>query len=305
VVAPSGEQYEISGSGYRAVVTESGGALRLLEHDGRPLVDGFGSDELSSGGRGQLLVPWPNRIADGAYAFDGRQLQLPLTEPGRHNASHGLVRWAAWTLEEHTAHSVALRYRLMAQTGYPWTLDLLVVYDVSADGLTVTQSATNLAAESAPYAQGAHPYLAVGPGPCDSWELTLPAASRTLSDPERKLPVGREPVDGTDADFRVPRPIRGALLDHAFTDLTRDEAGHVTVQLRDPVSGNAVALWADASYSWLMVYTGDDNAQGTRRRSVAVEPMTAQANAFVTGEDLITLAPGEDFSASWGIRALD
>ena len=36
VVAPSGEQYEIDGGGYRAVVTESGGALRLLEHDGRP-----------------------------------------------------------------------------------------------------------------------------------------------------------------------------------------------------------------------------------------------------------------------------
>ena len=69
---PSGEQYEIAGGGYRAVVTESGGALRLLEHDGRPLVDGFGEDEMSPGGRGQLLMPWPNRIGDGAYTFGGR-----------------------------------------------------------------------------------------------------------------------------------------------------------------------------------------------------------------------------------------
>jgi len=305
VVAPSGEQYEISGNGYRAVVTESGGALRLLEHDGRPLVDGFDEREQSSSGRGQLLAPWPNRIADGAYTFGGTRQQLPLSEPGRHNASHGLVRWAAWTLEEHTEHSAALRYRLMAQSGYPWTLDLLVVYDVSADGLTVTQSATNLADGPAPYAHGAHPYLTVGTGPCDGWELTLPAATRTLSDPDRKLPVGREPVDGTEADFRVARPIRNTVLDHAFTDLARDDAGRVTVQLRDPVSGHAVALWADAAHPWLMVYTGDDNAEGTRRRSVAVEPMTAQANAFVTGEDVITLAPGADFSASWGIRIAD
>ena len=104
---------------------------------------------------------------------------------------------------------MALRYRLMAQSGYPWTLDLHVVYDVSADGLTVTQSATNRRpTEPAPYAHGAHPYLTVGPGPCDGWELTLPAATRSLSDPERKLPTGREPVDGTEFDFRVARPLR-------------------------------------------------------------------------------------------------
>ena len=305
MVAPSGEQYEISGSGYRAVITECGAGLRLLEHAGRPLVDGYAEDEQASSGSGQLLAPWPNRIRDGQYTVGDRELQLPLSEPARRNASHGLVRWTAWSLEEHTDHTVALRYRLMAQSGYPWTLDLHVVYDVSADGLTVTQSALNLADDPAPYAHGAHPYLSVGPGPCDGWELTLPAATRSLSDPERKLPTGREPVDGTAYDFRVARPIRDTVIDHAFTDLVRDDAGRATVELRDPASGAAVGLWVDAAHPWLMVYTGDDNAVGTRRRSVAVEPMTAQADAFRSGEDLVMLDPGQDSSASWGIRTLD
>ena len=44
VVAPSGEQYEITGSGYRAVVTECGGGLRLLEHAGWALVDGYAEE---------------------------------------------------------------------------------------------------------------------------------------------------------------------------------------------------------------------------------------------------------------------
>ena len=147
VVAPSGEQYEISSNGYRAVVTECGAGLRLLEHAGRPLVDGYDEDAMATGGRGQLLMPWPNRIHDGQYAVGDRQLQLALSEPARHNASHGLVRWVAWTVDQHSADSVALRYRLMAQSGYPWTLDLRVEYVVSADGLTVTQSATNRATE--------------------------------------------------------------------------------------------------------------------------------------------------------------
>ena len=57
----------------------------------------------------------------------------------------------------------------MAQTGYAWTVDMHVTYDLSADGLTVTQTATNLAEEPAPYACGAHPYLTVGAGPVDGW----------------------------------------------------------------------------------------------------------------------------------------
>jgi len=100
MVAPSGDQFEIAAAGYRAVVTESGATLRELTYDDRPLIDGFALEEVSPGGRGQLLMPWPNRLRDGAYRFAGRDLRLPLSEPARHNASHGLVRWAAWSREE-------------------------------------------------------------------------------------------------------------------------------------------------------------------------------------------------------------
>ena len=184
MTAPSGDQFEIAAVGYRAVVTECGASLRMLEYAGRPLVHGFGVDEMSAAARGQLLVPWPNRIRDGRYSFGGRDLQLGLTEPARQNASHGLARWAAWSLEEHGTSSVSLGYRLMAQSGYPWTVDLHVLYDLSADGLTVTQTATNLSGEAAPYASGAHPYLTAGEGPVDGSRTSVvatPSPSRTRS----------------------------------------------------------------------------------------------------------------------------
>lgn len=309
MLPPSGDQFEIAAGGYRAVVTESGGALRLLSYGGRDLVDGFAEDETSSGGRGQLLMPWPNRLRDGQYAFGGATHQLALTEPKRHNASHGLARWAAWTVQEHTEHSVSLTYRLMAQTGYPWTVDLSVVYDLSADGLTVTQTATNGADAPAPYASGAHPYLVVGAGPVDALELTMPAATRLLVDPDRLLPTGeREAVDGTAYDFRVARPLRGVSLNDSFTDLARDESGVATAVLRDPGSGLGVALWVDGHHPWLLLYTADDVA-ATARRSLAVEPMTAPPDAFRSGDDLLTLGPAgsadDEISATWGIRAVD
>ena len=305
MVFPSGDQFEIGAAGYRAVVTESGAALRVLEYDGRSLVDGFGEADMSVGGRGQLLMPWPNRIRDGRYDFDGRQLQLALTDPGTGNASHGLARWAAWTVEEHTTNSVSFVYRLMAQTGYPWTVDLHVLYDLSADGLHVTQTATNLSTGPAPYASGAHPYLLVGTG-IDGLELTLPATVRLLTD-DRLLPVGQEDVTGTPHDFTSPRVIGETAFNHGFGGLVRDEDGLATAMLRDPASGQGVALWVDARHAWLMVYSADDTGQ-LARRSLAVEPMTAPADAFNSGRDLVTLAPGGDegdeLSVSWGIRAV-
>ena len=306
MVGPSGDQYEISGGGYRAVVTESGGGLRTLEYDGRPLVLGFADDEQSTSGRGQLLAPWPNRIRGGRYSFDGRDLQLALSEPSRGNASHGLVRWAGWTVEELTAHSVSLTCRLMSQTGYPWTVDLHVLHDLSAEGLTVTVTATNLSASSAPYALGAHPYLKAGPGPVDGWELTLPASTRLLTD-EQLIPTGRDDVRDTHLDFRMARPIRSTSLDTAFTDLERDASGRVEVLLRDPVADEGVALWMDAKHSYVQVFTGDELPVHARK-SLAVEPMTAPPDAFNSGEGLVVLAPagsdGDEHSASWGIRAL-
>jgi aldose 1-epimerase len=306
MVHPSGEQYEIGAGGYRAVVTEGGAGLRLLEHDGRPLLLGWPEDQQTASGRGQLLAPWPNRIRDGKYGFDDRDLQLPLSEPARRNATHGLVRWASWTLEEQTPQSVSLVLRLMSQTGYPWTLDLHVLYDVSAAGLTVTITATNLSASRAPYALGAHPYLTTGTGPVDDWELTLPCDTRLLTD-DRMIPTGREPVAGTDFDFREARTIGATSLDTAFTGLTRDEQGVASVVVRDPRSGDGTVLWMDASHSWVQVFTGDE-LPAHARESLAVEPMTSPPIAFATGEDLVVLAPagqdGDEHSCSWGLHAL-
>jgi len=307
MVAPSGDQYELSAAGYRAVVTECGATLRVLEHAGRPLLHGFGDDEMSTAGRGQLLMPWPNRVRDGAYSFDGRDHHLGLTEPGLGNAIHGLVRWAAWSPEEHSTTSVSLSYRLMAQSGYPWTVDLHVIYDLSAEGLTVTQTATNLSDRPAPYASGAHPYLSAGPAPVDGWELTLPASRRLLAD-ERQIPAGDEEVTNTAYDFRVARPLRDLRLDDGFGDLERDEDGVATAVVRDPATGLGAALWVDRHHPWLMVFSADAGWDPPRQ-ALAIEPMTAPPDAFRSGRDLLRLAPagdpGDEVSVSWGIRTLE
>ena len=78
-------------------MVEVGGALRSYVASGHELLDGYGAQERCTAARGQSLIPWPNRLRDGRYSFDGEEHQLPLTEPAKHNAIHGLVRWANWS----------------------------------------------------------------------------------------------------------------------------------------------------------------------------------------------------------------
>lgn len=296
MVAPTGEQFTITAGGYEAVLVEGGG-IRTLTCHGEDVLAGYPLEERPAGGRGQVLMPWVNRVRDGAWSRDDRELQLAISEVGAHNAIHGLVRWCAWQPLELAADRVRLGCRLLAQPGYEWTLDLAVDYSVGADGLTVTMAATNLADSPAPFAAGMHPYLAVARGTVDEVVLTVPADTRELVD-ERMLPAGTAPVSW-DHDFRTGRLIGPLQLDDAFTDLLRGEDGRAVV--RAATEDSAVELWVDEAFRWVQVFTGDTLERGARG-SLAVEPMTSPADAFNSGVDLVLIEPGRTWSGSYGVR---
>jgi aldose 1-epimerase len=298
-LAPSGRQLELRHGDQRLAVVEVGGGLRAYVAGGRAVLDGYGDDEICTSGRGQLLLPWPNRIEDGSYEWDGRRHQLPLTEVESRNAIHGLVRWAAWTVAASEPDRAVLRHVLHPQPGYPFALALEVEYRLSASGLQVRTTATNVGADPCPYGAGAHPYLTVGTPTVEDVLLRAPGGVVLRSD-ARGIPTGAAPVDGTDLDFRQRRPIGAARLDHAFTELERDADGIARVELLRPDDGTGLTLWVDEAYGYLMLFTGDP-LPDVARRSLAVEPMTCPPNAFRTGEAVIRLEPGESCSGTWGI----
>ena len=291
--------FEIEAGDQRAVVDGVGGGLCAYSAGGLDLVDGYPPGEPITSGRGQVLIPWPNRLEDGAYEFDGRRHQLPLTEPERGNAIHGLVRDASWTVGEREPHRIVLEHVLQPQPGYPFALSLAVEYSLSESGLRVQTTATNSGRDACPFGSGQHPYLTLGTGTVDQLILHAPGQTVLVED-ERRLPRGREPVEGTEYDFSRPREIGATKLDDAFTDLQRGADGRARVELRDPVSRAGLTLWLDEAYRYLQLFTGDPLPE-VSRRSLAVEPMTCPPNAFRTGEDLIRLEPGETHMGAWGI----
>jgi aldose 1-epimerase len=129
--------------------------------------------------------------------------------------------------------------------------------------------------------------------------LRVPGRSVLRSD-ERGLPVATEIVEGTEYDFQQPRRIGSTRLDHAFTDLKRNQDGLARVELRDPDRGMQVSIWVDQSYPYFMIFTGD-SLPNFNRRSLAVEPMTCPPNAFRTGDALVRLESGSSLTSTWGI----
>lgn len=307
-VPVTGIQYQIEAGPYRATVTSLGAGLRSLSFEGKPIVDGFEADELPPAGAGQLLAPWPNRIDGGTYSFDGAEHQLALSEPARSTAIHGLTRWAAWTPVHQDARSVLLRCAPHGQQGYPFSVEIDAEYRVAAEsGLRVTITARNRGNQPAPYGNGSHPYLTVRTPSIDACELTLPAAQWLPLD-DRGLPSGPpESVAGTKYDFREPRVIGDTRLDSALTGLLRSdgrpEAGGGLAWARLAANGIRVSLWAGDGYHWLQVFTGDPLPEDRRRKAIAIEPMTCPPNAFITGQDLLVLQPGDEIAHAWGITA--
>jgi aldose 1-epimerase len=300
VTYPSGTQWTIAADGHEAVVVEVGGGLRAYRHDGIDYLDGYEADEICPGSAGQVLAPWPNRIRDGAYRFGGRSLQLDLSEPARHNAIHGLVNWGAWQLVEQSPESVTIGYELAPQPGYPWRLGLRSRWSVGADGLRAEHEVINRSGEPAPFGFSVHPYLRLPKAGVAETSLRVPGRTRVQLD-SRLLPVAASEVAGTEYDFTEPRPIGDAVLDLAFGDVVREADGGSTVTLSAP-DGSALHVWADGEFGWWQVFTGDTLTGERHRRSVAVEPMTCPADAFRSGKDLITLAPGQTWRGAWGIR---
>jgi aldose 1-epimerase len=299
VIAPTGTQYTLSLGSVRATITQVAAALRGLSVDSVDIVQSYPQSSTPPFAAGIVLVPWPNRIEDGRWMLDGQPQQLDLTEPKLNNAIHGLLRFTAYSVVEQTDSALTLGATVFPQHGYPFLLETTVRYELTTDGVRVTHGIHNLSDAAAPVAIGTHPFLKIGDVPSEELILTVHASTRFPVD-ARLLPMEEIAVDGTDYDLRAGRPVAELDLDDAFGDVQTVHGASATLTAPD---GRQVRLLQDDNHPYVQIFTTRDfPADGGTTLAVAMEPMTAPANAFNSGLGLTWLDAGQSWSVSWGIQ---
>lgn len=288
---------------YRAEISTLGATVESLTVGGRDLLVRNPETGPMLFYRGAVIAPWPNRIGDGRYTWDGQELQTPITEVERGNALHGLISFQPFAPATLAEDEVVLRSELYPTTGYPFHLLLTVHHALDPEaGLTTSVTARNIGAADAPFGTCPHPYLVAGPEALDTWTLQVTAGQVLEVTADRLLPTGTADVTpGSEFDFSAGRVIGAQEIDHAFTALARDAQGLWRVTVTAP-GGTGVELTAGEECPWLQLHTADRPEPEHHRLGLAVEPMTCPPDAFRSGIDVVRLAPGGEHEASWSIR---
>lgn len=304
-------EISLSFDNQRAVLSPWGASLRryfTVEADGgeTDILWGYSGGSNKKGGQGDVLIPFPGRVAEGRYSFDGRALQLDRNDKEGPNAIHGFVRTLPWAILSADSRCASFEVRLDAESygprGYPFSLDIRVTYSLDRQGLSCAFAVQNVGDQAAPVGVGFHPYFTVGTALIDEAEVRIPGAGY-LEFNERLTPTGTiVSAAGTDWDYRNYRPIGNRRFNHCYVHLERNAEGMATASLRHDGSGRAIDIVMDRSFSAVVVYTGDAIAEAPRR-AFAIEPMTCASDAFNHPEwGLKRLLPQDTFSGQYRIK---
>lgn len=330
---------ELCAGDYRASIDLHGGGLRGLWHSSRPLVQTYPEGVPAPLSAGQVLAPWPNRTSDGVFAVDGTVYSLPINEPARNNAIHGVCNTVEWEVVGREVASkrkepckdqqcVQLRAHVGPAQGWPWRLEVSAMWALRADtGLSVEWTPRNLADQRQPFGLGWHPYLSALGAPLDECALQIvPAETLMPLDPRKMVPCGVDAAIPETWDFARGVPMAGVQMDHCLhvnSDRTAQTGGGAdrgddpgpsgveravgsTATLLN-AAGEGVQLRADGQFGWYQVYVadpGNDEGYPDVGCAVAVEPMTCPADALRSGRGLVWLKPGESQTFKVELRCI-
>jgi len=229
-----------------------------------------------------ILFPFPNRVAQGKYSFNGEPFELEINEPEFNNAIHGLVSDKQFAVGEINDQSISLRYEHDSSHGFPFPFEFLITYFFSEKGLSLKFEVTNLGTQSFPFGMGWHPYFELEN--YDHCRVDFSAEKKYVND-GKMVPIDAETY--TEEGIHLAE----AELDSAY----KLRSGHIVLnspryQLRMDVPKDC----------YLQLYTPEN------RTTFAIEPMTCIADAFNNEVGLKELSPRSSyvFETSISIKSL-
>lgn len=246
-----------------------------------------------------LLYPFPSRVFQGIYKFDGQAYALPMNEVMRDNALHGFVHSRPFRVIRHEAtprHALlTIVYDYAGDVpGYPFPFALTVTYVLSAQGLTLAFEGLNTGTTRSPAAFGWHPYFTLNNTPTDDLTLALPSQAVVTLD-EHMIANGHQAVPANrQGAFSLNKVELDTPWLASFSDI--DGQKQAKTVLSWPAESVSLEITQSDSLGYVVVYTP------SRRDNIAIEPQTANVNAFNNGEGLTVLNPGETLSGQINVQ---
>jgi aldose 1-epimerase len=255
-----------------------------------------------------LMYPWPNRIRDGTFSFEGREYTMPVGGRGPH-AIHGITRERTWTVDASGADERGAFCRAHVRTAespddvWPFQSELSFEYRLRGRTLGMRAVATNLGSSPMPMGFGIHPWFDVPFGSSTTRdEMEIRANAGAYWDLDETLCTTGAVRPATEGiDLRDWSPIAGRFIDDVYTDLQL-AGGWFTAEVRDPANGRTIAVRSDAAFREHVVFAPLHSAV------VCLEPYTCTTDAFnLTAKGLdagtLVLAPGQTWSGEMEIEA--
>jgi len=249
--------------------------------------------------RSAVLIPFPNRIRNGIYNYNGREYRLQVDEKARDNAIHGFVYNKPFDLSyiENRDDEIEACFECYYNgdlEGYPFPFKANIIYKLLGHGnFECVISVENLSCEKIPIGVGWHPYLRL-PSKIDDLYLSLPPVIMHELD-EMKIPTGRRKNFDLFAD---PNPIGNLRMDSTF-EIMNSGLEKAETRLIDKKNNISLEIWQDAGkgrYNYIQIFTSLD------RQSIAVEPMTCNIDAFNNDMGLQILSPRDKLELTCGIK---
>jgi len=263
-----------------------------------PVIQGYSTDEAleeHTGYRSSRLLPFPNRISDGTYTYNGAVHKLEINRAKEGHAIHGLFYNKPFKVDEYSAgpHEAVLTLHLDyngERPGYPFLFQAELRLSLTEGGFESKTTLTNTGGASLPVGDGWHPYFSLN-GNVDDLLLTVPDAEEIVVS-HRNIPNGELK---TFSRFKKAERIGPDQMD---CGLKLKENGEVVTELYDKKTGVKLGVWQETGptkYNYLQLYIPKS------RDAIAIEPMTCATNAFNNGQGLIELNPGQSFDARYGV----
>ena len=247
-----------------------------------------------------ILFPFPNRIRDGKFHWQGKSYELPINDPDNRNTIHGFACRNSWRIidtgtDDHCAWIRGAFDPVLDAPDcvslWPAKYVLEVEYRISVTGLKIEAVVTNPDVVPLPFGIGYHPYFRM----MDDETTTVVQVSADKYWPLQETLPGKSTADVDAArDFRNPKNLNGVKVDDILTGLPTVPEG-VDLQKLGTVSKSddscSLEVFADTHFRELVLFIPP------HREAVCLEPYTCTTDAIHLQQEGVDagwmeLAPG-------------